>query len=186
MTLTLYGRTSLSITLPDALQACSHPLAGAIALLYSPTACQFAKLQADGHLADSDGSSIDLSTVFEARVFNSDCELRWLNNSNGKGPAVLLSENSIADYLENDSDPLNAISTHPQQYLLWGKGTNCFTIDGWSILATARIGKLPVPIAGVSTNQQAYLQACEYLSTVGDYGNVAVVEERLIGLEVKK
>lgn len=183
--MTLYGRTNLSTTLADALQACSHPLAGAIALLYSPTACQFAKLQVDGHLVDSDDSSINLSTVFEARVFNPDYELRWLNNSHGQGTAVLLSENLITDYLESNLETLEPLSTHPQQYLIWGKRTDRSASAGWSILAAARIGKLPVPISGITTEaQRAYLKACEYLVT-GEYGNVSVVEERLIKLEVK-
>lgn len=183
--MTLYGRTNLSTTLADALQACSHPLAEAIALLYSPTTCQFAKLQVDGHLVDSDDSPLSLSTVFEARVFNPDYELRWLNDSNGQGPAVFLSEKPITDYLESNLEPLEPLSTNPQKYLLWGKGTESSTADDWSILAAARIGKLPVPIRGVAIEKRTYLQACEYLAIVDDYGNVAVVEERLIGLEVK-
>jgi CRISPR-associated protein (TIGR03984 family) len=183
--MTLYGRSSSFIPLADALQACAQPLRGAVALLYSPVACQFTKLLASGQLVDSDGSCIDLSAVFEARVFNQDYELRWLNESNGQGPAVLLSENSIPDYLETDLEPLHALSTHPQEYLIWGKSTDCSASADWSILSTARIGKLPVPIGGIAEEQRAYLQACEYLSTVDKYNNVAVVEERLIGLEVK-
>ncbi len=183
--MTLYGRTSLFITLTDALQVCAQPLKEAVALLYSPNACQFAKLQANGYLVDSEGTFIDLNAVFEARVFNHTCELRWLNNSNGQGEAVLISENPITSYLETDIEPLKPLSTHEQQYLLWGKSTDHATTDGWSILAAARIGKLPVPIREVATEQRAYLQACEYLAVVDDYGNVAVVEERLIGLEVK-
>lgn len=183
--MTLYGRTSPSIPLIEALQECSRALAGAIALLYGPTACQFAKLQTDGCLVNSEGNLVNLTAVFEARVFNSDCELRWLNNSHGEGSAVLLSENSIADYLETDIDPLQPLITHPQEYLLWGKGTDHSTTDGWSLLATARIGNLPVPIGGILAGQRAYLRVCEYLKVTDQYGNVAVVEERLIGLEVR-
>jgi CRISPR-associated protein (TIGR03984 family) len=183
--MTLYGRTSPSITLIEALQECRHALAGAIALLYSPTTCQFGKLQANDYLINSHGQPINLEAIFEARVFNPGYELRWLNNSQGRGSAVLLSENSIADYLATDIDPLEPLSTHPQKYLLWGEGTNYATTDGWSRLATARIGKLFVPIGAVSNGQRAYLQTCEYLKVTDKYGNVAVVEERLIGLEVK-
>jgi CRISPR-associated protein (TIGR03984 family) len=186
----LYGRSSQLITLSDALQACAHPLSCAIALLYSPTVCQFAQLQADGQLNDSSGSAINLSSIFEARVFNADYELRWLNQSNGKGTVILLSEKAFKDdresYLEADATTLDAITSHPQQYLIWGKGTYESTSLGWSTLATSRIGALHVPIVRVTADQRVYLLACEYLNVIDDYGNVAVVEERLIGLEAKK
>jgi len=179
----LYGRSSDDITLQDALVKCLGALgSGAIALLYSPSKCQFAKLQQNATLTDAQEQVIDLQFVFEARVFNEQCELRWLNRTDGKGQAVIISDKKLTSCLDQDLKDLEAIATLDQTYLLWGKKTDTQIGNGWTRLATARIGSLDVPIAQVSS-QRVQLKAVEYLAEVGDYGNVAVVEERLVKLE---
>lgn len=187
---TLYGRTSSSITLLEAMKKRADALsngAKGVALLYSPVCCQFAKVQPDGTLTDSQGAPIDLSMVFEARAFNKISELRWLNKLDGEGKAVLLSEQDISGFSTDSIPDLDAIDTIPQEYLLWGKGfTNSSSSNlGWGKLASSRIGSINVPILGLTSNRRVYLKACEYLSEVDEHGNVAVVEERLIELEVR-
>jgi CRISPR-associated protein (TIGR03984 family) len=178
----LYGRTSQDITLANAIANCLKHLQEkeAIALLYSPIACQFAKLQ-DGELKNDKGDKIDLTPIFEARIFNETCELRWLNTIDGLGRAALISEVDISTCL-SDSCDLAYLETLAQQYVLWGEGMTRpqELTEGWSRLAAARIGAMDVPIANVATNQQrVILKAREYLQEVDDFGNVAVVEEHL-------
>lgn len=186
---TLHGRASNDITLHAALEKCAAELcksSQSIALLYSPTCCQFAIVQPNGDLTDANNQSLDLKNVFEARAFNQTCELRWLNELNGKGRAVLISEQDIAGYLLEHISDLEALDTIAQSYILWGKGVNSTLNTGWGKLAAARIGSISVPVTDLSTdNQRVYLKSIEYLKEIDDYGNVAVVEERLIGLEVK-
>ncbi len=185
---TLYGRTSKeNISLEDALKQCAIFLEESVALVYAPSFCTFAKFE-NGGLSLVDDRS--LNTVFEARVFNQNVELRWLNISNGLGRAVLISDIELTSVFNDDVDVslTQILDTIPQQYLLWGKGVvrSPSSLQGWSRLAAARIGALDVPIAGIQPKQQVKLIAKEYIGlcegNAGEYGNVAVLEERLIDL----
>ena len=126
----LYGRTSSNITLQDALSQCAEALSNgsdAVALLYSPTFCQFAKVQQDGTFKNSKGELVALGSVFEARAFNKNCELRWLNKLDGKGIAVLLSSPNFYESINFSNEwsalpELSALDIIEQSYILWGKG----------------------------------------------------------------
>ena len=167
--------------------------AAAVGLLYSPQSCEFAAL-ASGELRGSDGQPVDLSMVFEARIFSQVAELRWLNDP-GRGQRHRAAIDAERGHSESLGAPwrvnlTNAVDTLSQTYLLWGEGTECRNYkgrplaDGWSLLGTARIGALAVPVAGVNgRNQRVLLNTIEYLVEV-DYGNVVVRDERLIALEV--
>lgn len=197
----LYGRASENITLLQALEKCRDVLAEAIALLYAPTHCLFAQVSDASNqaveLLNANGQAIDLTDIFEARIFNPTAELRWLNDNNGSGKAVLLSEDAaISAYLATSivEVPNLELAGLPEQslqnfldqtYILWGRGmqqTPANLSRGWSRLASARIGKLDVPIENVKHPQYVKLKVREYLQTVDEHGNVAVVEERLIKL----
>ena len=180
---TLNGRKSQDISLQDAIAACqAHFLDSAIALLYSPTDCQFAKL-AGGGLQNAIGEDIKTGQIFEARIFNETSELRWLNLSSGKGYAVLISQDDISEILKDECN-LEYFESLPQQYVLWGEGMSHSTPKGWSRLGAARIGAMDVPIADITTSEQrVILKVIEYLREVDDHGNVAVVEERLVCLK---
>lgn len=187
---TLYGRASKeNISLEAALNQCAVLLKDSVALVYAPSFCKFAKFE-NGGLSLVDDSS--LSTVFEARVFNQNVELRWLNLSNGLGRAVLISDLELKSVFNDEVDVslTQILDTIPQQYLLWGKGMvrSSSLPQGWSRLATARIRALDVPITGIQPKQQVKLIAREYIGfcegEAGEkYGNVSVLEERLLGLE---
>jgi CRISPR-associated protein (TIGR03984 family) len=193
---TLHGRMSQNLPLSDALIAyiellnahenAAQLLAESVALLYSPKQCEFAKLQ-DRNLKNPKGGLINLSLVFEARVFNSLAELRWLNKNSGRGQAVLLSEASIDHVLDDPIQELHALDRIEQTYMLWGQGIEVNphpSPSGWSRLTEARIGRLDVPIANLQNQQRVQLIAREYVAEVDEYGNTAVVEERLVKLEV--
>ena len=184
--LVVYTRTGVS--LEDAVRGYVKVAggSGAIGLLYTPQQCLLARLQ-DGAWCGPDGHPIRLDAVFEARGFNELAELRWLRDP---GPdrahqAVILAEKDRLPGLDDwSSEPLRAIvHTIAQTYLLWGEGTGRRPADGWSELATARIGALCVPVAGVQQHQRVLLHAREYV-TEGDHGNAVVIEERLLRLEI--
>ena len=187
---TLYSYyTDENLSLMEAIAQCSKVLKGAIALLYSPQSCQLLQLT-NQKFQYPDGKEKDaheLSDIFEARIFNEQCELRWLNHSYGQGKAVLLSESeqSIQDFIA--LDPISC-ECRNQEYLLWGqKAKNQPNQEGWQILSEARIGKLNIPLSEtIKEDERVYLQSCEYLSNKFDqYGNYSVIEERLVKLEVK-
>jgi CRISPR-associated protein (TIGR03984 family) len=180
--ITLYGRSAKDLTLSEALQQSATLFTQTIALLYSPALCQFATFS-EGNLYDEDLEIIDLTTVYEARVFSEKGELRWLNNSDGVGRAVLLSEEPLSDHfsLEVDLENLHSID---QTYLLWGKGISTNTQTGWSQIGKSRVGTISIPFKGVRSGMYVCLNAREYLQEVDQHGNVSVVEERLIGLSV--
>jgi CRISPR-associated protein (TIGR03984 family) len=200
---TLHGCAKNDLRLPEALEACLPALEGqeTIALLYSPSQCELARLK-DRKLLDCRDKPISLDDFFEARVFNEQSELRWLNDKGGLGRAALLSASPIPETCRKqltEDVSITALKTLPQQtYLLWGEGVKdqdpatTKLAAGWSRLTTARIGPLNVPIKvpnAVNTDDKSkmprvLLRVCEYLKVCDDHGNVAVVEERLLKLEV--
>jgi CRISPR-associated protein (TIGR03984 family) len=186
---TLHSRTTEKIELSDALNHCSAYFDNnAIGILYSPIACQFGRFH-NGQIVDEAGVEISLRSVFEARIFNLKGELRWLNHSGGVGKAVLLSQGDIQNYFEQSLESIEAIDIIDSQYLLWGEGTGKSPSDeNWSYLSAARIGKIAVPIQGISGQQKVGLRFREYLGIwttekpEDNHGNVVVLEERLLGL----
>ncbi len=183
---TLYRyRADGQMSLMDAIAACQNALGGAIALLYSPQSCTLARLDADSTLRGANGDLVDLTSVFESRLFNEDCELRWLSRCDRKGDAALISQvaqSLSANFTEMATPPCEPLE---QQYLLWGeRAYSQPTHEGWQRLAEARIGKLDIPLAQTfGQTQRVYLKTVEYLAAA-DYGNMAVIEERLVKLEV--
>lgn len=194
-TCSLHAIARDNTTLQDSLDACQSvwKAEGAIALLYSPRSCQFARLVWSENqlvLMNPKNQSVDLSDVFEARIFNSEAELRWLNQFNGTGQAVLLSEDEKSLDGYKSVEALTDLESLPQTYLLWGEGWTKPNTWGeeWSRLTLARIGSLPVPISGIERKERKQfvgLKVREYLKA-DDYGNTSVVEERLLGLEEEK
>ncbi|QKD83389.1 TIGR03984 family CRISPR-associated protein [Thermoleptolyngbya sichuanensis A183] len=194
----LYRQSKMDISLEDALNQVKDLMSGAIALLYSPQACSFGRFESNGQVTiccnskqgnskqDWQEQTLDLSSVFEARVFNERAELRWLSIPGSKGKAVLISETNLEKKFADDTNELNYLKAVEQKYLLWGEPLNKVKQPApanWSILSAARIGAMPVPISPGSNNQTVVeLHSREYLGEIEPYGNVAVQEERLMKL----
>jgi CRISPR-associated protein (TIGR03984 family) len=194
---TLYGSASNGIDLLAALEQCGgvlfQPLA--VALLYTPGWCGFAQVRpvASGVeliLPVLEERRFDPATVFEARIFGQQAELRWLKQWPNKGRAVLLAEEDVSSYLDDELMPIQSIDIIDQTYLLWGEGVPANPRElprNWSRLAMARIGTLDVPYplddrpAVSEKDQRIHLIAREYVD-VDEHGNAAVVEERLMKL----
>lgn len=184
----LFVHSREGVSLPEALAVFAKVGGeGSVGLLYSPRSCVFAMMAA-GRPNGSDGRPVDLSAVYEARVFSKETELRWLNDPTHekRHRAVILIEQdrSVGEGWERSE--LSIIDKLAQTYLLWGEGTEAKSrlADGWSLLATPRIGGLAVPVGGARNDRQrVLLHTLEYL-TECDYGNVVVADERLCRLEV--
>jgi len=183
-------RSKNSLSLSDAVFTFGSILEGAIALLYSPESCQFLRLSSSEFEYSSSRAKgqLSLSSVFEARIFTPERELRWLNRENHQGDTLLLTETpqSISEFEEEKEEIEDTLS---QQYLLWGEPIlNPKDIQsGWQRIAEARTGKLDIPLTeNLSDKQQrVYLKTREYIKIL-DYGNCAVIEERLQNLEIKR
>jgi CRISPR-associated protein (TIGR03984 family) len=162
------------------------------ALLYAPQRCHLALIDATGKATEADKNGylqgVSLQGVFEGRIFNSQAELRWFNVPDGVSDVAIVTETDLTftetvakKFKRQEIEPI--IGTIKQSYLLWGEGVNKPPIakNGWSKMATARIGAYYVPIAGVEHKDRVQLAAIEYLKKY-TYGNVGVCEERLTGL----
>jgi CRISPR-associated protein (TIGR03984 family) len=185
MSLSLYTYSEENLALADAILNFKRTLnegdESAIALLYSARRCRLLRLEQDGGLSDEKGGRDELASFFEARIFNSRAELRWLNHELGRGRAALISEDDKLDVFGGRCRKEEAVCRIKQRYLLWGEGTGESVGEGWSHLATARIGELLVPLSGVKRYQRVQITAIEYLKEY-KYGNVGVFDERLTGL----
>jgi CRISPR-associated protein (TIGR03984 family) len=148
----------------------SSPLPKTIAVLYAPDKCYLALVDSSGNFEVKDNvSSFDVNKIFEARVFNVDGELRWLK---GYGSVVI----SDASFAGGDF-----VGKFVQRYLLWGQSAD-ESQNGWTTFATARIGAFHVPVELEPNESYARFTGVEYLKRYDD-GNVAVVDERLTGIE---
>ncbi len=143
------------------------------AILYAPKKCYLALF--DGEKFVDENGEIEIKDVYEARIFNSEKELRWLSSGETAtlSDANFVNEKEFVDKNEN------------QKYLLWGQSTGKSN-GNWTQFAEARIGAFFVPIANVADKDYAQFTTVEYLKEFED-GNVAVFEERLTGIsEVEK
>jgi CRISPR-associated protein (TIGR03984 family) len=142
-----------------------------IAILYATGWCKFARFK-DGEFLDPAGnkfSNDDLSTVFEARVFNAEKEYRWRHESEGRGRFSVVNDETYS-----------GAEKLVQKYLLWGEVSPSNNApDGWTYMSDARVGKYAVPVV---TSSMARICAVEYLEEFVD-GNMAVIDERLCGIE---
>lgn len=164
-----------------------------IGLFYTPKKCLFGRTPSDGTIETPEDGGLNLAEVFEARVFNTDGELRWLRDpeGDGTGQAVFVAEknNAPPDGWQNGK-PLTCLTLVEDDYLLWGTTTGWNKKKNWLQLATPRIGGLYVPVPSTvppGEKKRLQLQHREYIGlapgAAGEHGNMAVVEERLLGVE---
>jgi CRISPR-associated protein (TIGR03984 family) len=195
--LNLYGQSESDISLEATLKKdFRNLLTGAIGLFYSPQACQFGRICENGIVEVLKGDKpdhLDLSNVFEARIFNPTAELRWLNILGQGGKAVLLWEVEVRQdespcplaSFNGQMEPIDYVEKLEQTYLLWGEPIDRKPLANWEFLATARIGTLAVPKPENEKGDYVVLNSREYLQ-VGECGNVSIVQERLVNLTWEK
>ena len=173
-----------------------------IGLFYTPNQCLFGRWKA-GKICDAQDKEIALAQIFEARLFDSTAELRWLRNpsTDGLGNAVYLFDNhSNLSFNEDgwENETLDELTSQENHYLLWGKYWPSKAENlapGWACLAASRIGELFVPVPNLNQKEQRVcLKTQEYLglprnakgslTLAGKNGNQVVVEERWLGLAI--
>ncbi len=181
---TLHRWQAAPTTLASAIESLARtvPLEGVVAFLASPYRFHVTRADGSAALTGSDGRPVPLGSVFEARLFGPDAELRWLSTRE-RGRAVIIAENPLE--LEDTWRPMESLQAEllPGHYLLWGEGVDAPTLaSGWSRLVAARIGTLDVPVSGVRPGQRARIESVEYLVEYEPHGNVAVADERLLRL----
>lgn len=165
------------VTLQAALEKFKpHYARESFAILYSAIACQLARYCADGTITNHRNEKVDLTGVFELRLFNEKTELRWWHEAEGKERCQLLTNEILLQEAK--------AGTHEQQYLLWGESIGD-SIKGWTQFAEARIGSFWVPVDGITAanKRRACFTATEYLREYQD-GNVQVHDERLTGIKL--
>jgi len=158
-------------------EALTHAPDG-VALLSSPWRYQVVLVH-NGRVL-SRGDEPDLTEIFEARIFNERAELRWLHTGDGRGRAVLLSEDAAAlsaDFPERDGT-VHAAEVLEGQYLLWGRVVGGG--DGWTALAAERIGTIHIPVDIPRQPEYAALTTREYVARDPRHGNAYIAEERLL------
>lgn len=156
-----------------------------IGLLYSPQSCIFVKVNDQGLLTNHSEEQADTANVFEARVFTEHAEFRWLRKDRESGTAVLISDRTSVQRLQSFKATKPYIKKIQHDYLLWGETTGAIS-RSWSKLAESQIGQFWCPVEEVKQHgRRIQLRAVEYLAPVDNYGNVAVIEERLVGLKVE-
>ncbi len=180
-TLYIYRRQGLSLSQASDAFALAADGDQATAFLYTPEKFYLARFAA-GQFLNAAGRSLDISQVYEARIFTDKLELRWLNDPTAakQHRVVILAETDLLAKLRSGWDVHieNVLETFEQTYLLWGQGTGQ-TSNGWSTIAMARVGALQVPVPHVPDKANVLLHSIEYL-VERDHGNVVVFDERLI------
>lgn len=179
-----------SISFGDLIQSSQAYLGeSSVGLMYSLNWCGFVTVEANsGRVTNSEGWTPD--AIFEARIFNSDYELRWLNIQTGIGKGAILSETALIPdaFTEAGADVSVMVKDmtecHDMAYLLWGSqlSPQASLPEGWSALGAQQIGTLPIPIPTLPKQGRVYLKTVEYFQEY-DHGNVGVAEERLIQLQ---
>lgn len=142
----------------------------AIGFCYRPSDARWFRLGADGTVTGPAATTFDLTAVFELRAFTGMHELRWLNESAGTGRGVLVSDDG------------SGVTPPTYHRLMWGAVVD--QSDGWATLSAARIGTIKVPVDSPTSliGRRIWLRAVEY-EAEDEHGNVAVVDERITGLE---
>jgi len=185
MSTKLYVYAAEDTTLDEAANAFLTLTGEAVALCYAAENCWLAHaaVHTPGVWTAPVHAEFDHANVYEARVFNTAAELRWLGNPGGKGKAIVLTDEPVCSNVFLPTDDIDLYHTMPNRYLLWGSGTDKAddTLEGWSVLFTARIGRLDIPCPGIPHHHRAILQTVEYLAVDREHGNAFVIDERLLG-----
>lgn len=131
-------------------------------------------------LTTADAAARPPDGVYEVRVFDEHAELRWRNEDDGRGSAVVLTEDPTL--LPEGFDELGLVEATgciAGTYLLWGTAvSDSGAPSGYSTLTTARVGARRIP-ADITVREHAAVDVREYVQR-DEHGNAYVAEERLL------
>ncbi|MDR0959179.1 MAG: hypothetical protein LBM23_02300 [Propionibacteriaceae bacterium] len=131
-----------------------------------------------------------LATVFEARLFTGDAELRWtFDQEHQWGRSIVWGPGATKGMPTSDAtitvDERFPSSHRPRALpeshrLFWG--TVVQVKHGWAQLTEARLGSFWVPCPNAKAGGPVYLRQVEYTVTEPQHGNVSVTDVRFTGL----
>lgn len=156
-----------AVGLDDAIAAFKGKLEGGTALVAGANQYAVGKLVGGKIIFDTE----EFDCIFDVRIFTKECELRWV----APGRAALITEEKVK--VDGWAPSPHTVEKHDNSYLLWGEGI------GGDGVSAARVGAIRLPVE-VSANKRACLKTVEYFSNTYPDGNYAVLDERLVGLEV--
>jgi CRISPR-associated protein (TIGR03984 family) len=173
---TLYTASIHGVTLAQALVMAD--VEGACALLTTPTAYSIARVR--GGACETPEGQVDLAPVYEARVFTSQAELRWVEAEAGQAVILTEEESLLPPSFLDHRPPVQAVATLATHYLVWGHVAG--SRPGWVTLGSRQVGTITLPLAGVAADR-VRLTGREYVVSDAVHGNAYVAEERLVGFE---
>ncbi len=185
-TIRLLCFTNNEVGLQDAVRVVAGERA-LVGFYYAAHATGFVRYEA-GAVCSASGV-LDLDTVYEARFFDAQGELRWLRipqrDQSGRAGYLTESDGDIPGWDRKEVGKLKGMKDG--QYILWGQTAEADDLDGaWTRLSTAAIGELIVPLTERAGGRRAALHYREYFGRAtgeaGKDGNCAVLAERLTGL----
>lgn len=136
----------------------------------SPTRSGFVRRTAD-RLVMHDGSDVDLSWVFDLRLFNADAEFHWWwDQRSGQGREHVLDDAAGQGYGWSRLG-----DGFPRRIL---RGTAGQIKVGWTRLHDGHSQPLWIPFVATKPGTRVALGAVEY-TRADDHGNIGVVAERL-------
>jgi CRISPR-associated protein (TIGR03984 family) len=176
---------------PDGHESVSNgPGSKTIGFVLCPEAAFWWRWQ-DGCPRDRRGNSLegpwDLTAAFELVAFDGVRELRWLHSQEGRGRAVVLTEDPqalpVGDPVVFDTGPRRVGA--PYRRILAGSLSDVGR--GWARLRAARYRDADIPVslptANAGDSPVAVLTGVEY-AVEDEHGNLTVVDSRLTGLEI--
>lgn len=162
---------------------------GAVGMISGPASHDLVRF--DGRQLTSSAGPAELDEVFHLRLFTPDVELRWVHTASRRGAAVALSEHGACP-TDWTIDSAAAEEMLDGQYALWGRRFETLGTGGWCRAFEGRIGWIDIPAATPAASavperdwpeQFLALRFREYL-TSDEFGNAAVLDERLVGFVV--
>jgi CRISPR-associated protein (TIGR03984 family) len=153
-----------------------------IALLYSPNWAKIVRVK-DGKfdcMQDGKFDENELPSVFEAKIFNEDIELRWVNKDGEVGVSTTLNEVGNGD----SNHPIR-LSDERSKHLLYGKLQNNGKMEnGYVTIFDEKVGRIKVPVDNdfVFSEGNLAFECYEYYLLDEKYGNARVIDTRFIGI----
>jgi CRISPR-associated protein (TIGR03984 family) len=157
-----------------------------VAFLYSPGQFLVARYTDSGFESPKgEISSEKLNSVYSARLFNENAELRWQQRPGRTSEAVAVGESKLDldknNGWEKKEEERQIVDIVDQRFICWGKYKADASGSGWGRLIEDRIEPIAVYVKG-NNDDRIQLEWKEYLAEADGYGNVVAVDERLVKL----
>lgn len=181
-----WSAPAVPVTISELLDVAGDVLGpGAVGMISSPTGHDLIRF-GGGQLTTSTGPA-EVAGVFHLRLFTPDVELRWVHTGSRRGTAVTLSEH-VGCPVGWTADSAAVEEVLDGQYALWGRRFETLGTGEWCRAFEGRIGWIDIPAAtpaastvpGRDWPEEFLAVRFREYSTSDDFGNAAVLDERLV------